>query len=143
MEEAMTVEQNKAVIRRLFDEVMQGGKVEVLDEICAPDFMIESPVIPSAVAKQDSLGAYKKGVASFHEAFPDLQYTIKHIVGDGEKVGVDYVLNATHTGTFAGFAPTGRKIESPQLCYTELTNGKIKLLRFCSYGTPLLAQLQA
>lgn len=133
----MSVDQNKAVLQRLFDEVMNGGKVEVLDEICAPDFLIESPVIPSEVAKQDSLGAYKKGVASFHEAFSDLHYTILHLVGDGEKVGVDYVLNATHTGPFLGFAPTGKKIESPQLCYAELTNGKIALLRFCSYGTPL------
>jgi len=46
MEDALTVEQNKAVLRRLFDEVMNGGKVAVLDEISAPDFMIESPVIP-------------------------------------------------------------------------------------------------
>jgi predicted ester cyclase len=122
---------------------MQGGKADVLDEICAPGFRIESPVIPSEVAERDSLGAYKKGVASFHEAFPDLRYTIEHIVGEGDKVGVDYVLNATHTGsTFAGIAPSGKKIESPQLCYTELTNGKIKLLRFCSYGAPMLAQLQ-
>jgi predicted ester cyclase len=139
----MSVERNKNVIRQLFAEVMNGGRVEVLDSLCTPDFSIESPVISSEVARQDSLGAFKRGVAAFHAAFPGLNYESHYLLGDGENVSVDYVLHGTHTGPFAGIAPTGNKITSTQLCFAELSEGRIRRLRFCSYGTPLLAQLQS
>jgi predicted ester cyclase len=139
----MNLEDNKDVIRRLFAEVMNGGRVEVLDSLCTTDFSIESPVIPSEVARQNSLDAFKRGVTAFHAAFPDLNYESHYLLGDGENVSVDYVLHGTHTGPFAGLTPTGNRITSTQLCFAELSEGRIRRLRFCSYGTPLLAQLQS
>jgi steroid delta-isomerase-like uncharacterized protein len=47
----------------------------------------------------------------FFRGFPDLRFDITHLhVGD-EAIAVEMVLSGTHTGTWFGIPPTGRRFE--------------------------------
>ena len=88
-------EANKVVVRRLVDEVFNGGHLEVIDELYAP-----------ALA-----GAAKRWIAPFRASFPDVHMEIVELIAEGDKVVGRFTCSATHLGAWLGQAPTGRRFE--------------------------------
>ncbi len=77
------------------------------------------------------------------EAFPDRQYAVDEIMAQGEKVVARLVMTATHQGTFAGIAPTGRAVKTTQFREYRVTDGQVAE-QFVWFDTGLLMmQLQA
>jgi len=98
-------EQNKATVRRIYEEVFGQGKLDVADELLAPDAIDhegEGGTGPQAV---------KDVVGMFRAAFPDLQVTIDDIMADGDKVASRARFMGTHKGEFQGIPATGKRIE--------------------------------
>ena len=58
-------------------------------------------------------------------AFPDAIYTVDDIMAEGDKVTIRYTMQATHKGSFAGFAPTGKKITAKGVEIDRIEEGKI------------------
>lgn len=97
-------EQNKMVVRRAFEEVYNQGNLYVVDELVSSDFVVH-------LASEDIHGStgMKQFVSSLRQAFPDLHMTIQDQVAEGDKVVTRWLARGTHTGTFHGVPPTGRK----------------------------------
>ena len=85
----------KAVVRRLIDEVINGGRLDVIEELYAP-----------AMAR----GA-RRWIAPFRESFPDVRMEIVELIAEGEKVVGRFRCSGTHLGTWRGRPPTGRRFE--------------------------------
>src|SRR3989337_2189775 len=94
-------EENKAVVRRAFEEVANEGDMTTVDEIIAPEY-----VRHDLAGGPDAAGpeGVKRLITGLRAAFPDLQTTIEDIFADGEKVVVRFTASGTHSGPFQGMA---------------------------------------
>ena len=105
----MTPEENKAMVRRWFEDVINGGDLDAVDVICAqcaPSFVVIKGVDPDA---QGGLGGVKALVQSFRNSFPDLRFTIEDQIAEGNKVVSRVSVEGTHTGEFMGIPPTNKR----------------------------------
>jgi predicted ester cyclase len=86
---------NKTVVRRLVAEVLNGGRLEVIDELYAPE------LAPAA----------RRWITPFRASFPDVHMEIVELIAEGDKVVGRFTCSATHLGEWLGQAPTGRRFE--------------------------------
>lgn len=91
----------KAVARRFLEEVLGGGRFEVLDELVTPDYADRS--LPSGLTPVQAIAAFRAG-------FPDASVYVDNQVEEGDRVVSRWTLRATHTGDFFGVAPSGRPV---------------------------------
>ena len=141
----MTPESNaKAVFSRFVEQGLnQKNMKAIADEILAPDLVIEAPGVPEAAGRANGRDIYLQAVVGFTDAFPDLECTIPYLVANGTSVAADLAYHGTHRGEFMGLAPTNKHVRAGELWYCQVVDGKIKYVRICEYGTPLLALLKA
>ena len=113
---------NKELITRYFEEVWNQGKLEVLDEIIAADYINHSPGMPNPPKGPAGL---KPIVLAIRQAFPDLKYVIKNMVISEEQVAVHTTMHGTHQGDFFGLTPTAKFIEVDQMQIERIKNNQI------------------
>ena len=95
--------QNKALVRREYEEFWNQGKLDVIEEIYTADFVFHSPSGPGI----DGLEGMKTIAKVFYTAFPDMQYTIEDMIAEGDKVALRWTLTGIHKGELMGIPPTG------------------------------------
>jgi predicted ester cyclase len=86
---------NKAVVHRLVDEVLNGGRLEVIDELYTPE------LAPAA----------RRWMAPFRASFPDMRMEVVELIAEGDTVVGRFTCSATHLCEWLGHAPTGRRFE--------------------------------
>ena len=96
----------KALARRFNDEVFTQGKIEVIDEIVADDY-IEHQEFPGIEPSKEGL---KKFVQLFQAGFSDIKIETLSMAVDGDELWVHSVFTGTHTGEFAGIPATGKSV---------------------------------
>ena len=92
--------------RRAIEEAFGQGKVEVLDEVCAEDFVGHDPL-----SGDQDLDAVKETIGAYRGAFPDLTFTIEDAIESGDKVAIRWRAVGTFENEFMGQAPTGERGE--------------------------------
>jgi predicted ester cyclase len=103
-------EQNKATVRRLVEEVLNGGRLEVIDELYTPELA----------------GAAKRWIAPFRASFPDVHMEVLELIAEGDKVVGRFTCSATHLGEWLGQAPTGHRFERvDEVSIFRFRDGKI------------------
>lgn len=103
-------EQNKTVIHRLVDEVMNAGQLDVLDELYAP-----------AMAR-----AARRWITPFRHAFPDVHMTVIDLIAEDDKVAARFRCSATQQEEWQGHAPHGRRFdEVDEVYFFRFRDGKI------------------
>jgi predicted ester cyclase len=88
-------EHNKATVRRLITEVLNGGRLEAIDELYAPE------LAPAA----------RRWIAPFRASFPDVHMEVVELIAEGDQVVGRFTCSATHLGKWLGHPPTGRRFE--------------------------------
>ena len=112
-------EQNKVLLRRVFEEGLNQKKSSVIDELIAPGYKNYNMPTPEPGPK-----GFKQMVGMFQAAFPDFHVTIEDDFADGEKVGTRGRFTGTHKGEFMGLKPTGRKVSIEYIDIWRVKNGK-------------------
>ncbi len=115
----MSTEDNKALMRRAYEEIYNQKNLAVLYELCVPGFVVHYP----SRTLQD-LEAYKHFVSLLFSAFPDGQYNIEDMIAEGDRVVVRHTFRGTHLGDFMGIPPTGKRITTTAIVITRIANGK-------------------
>jgi steroid delta-isomerase-like uncharacterized protein len=121
-----TPEENKKLIRTLFDVLLTQNRLEMIDALYHEDYEFDAPPLGDGAPVQNGREAFRKRVIAFREAFPDMKYIVQEMVAEGEVVATKMLMTGTHHGTFAGFAPTGRYSEITGIHYSRVVDGKIK-----------------
>jgi len=103
----VSTEANTALVRRFFDEAINGRKLEVLDEILAPHFAGDKLEHTDRISTRDDM---KRGLGMVLSAFPDYHQTIHDWIAQGDKVVARWTTRGTHLGPYNGIAPTGKVI---------------------------------
>ena len=114
-------EENKAIYRRWFEEVVTGRNLALADELLAPDYVLHFPGLPAPV---DGEG-HKQLLMMFFQGFPDWQETIDDVVAEGDKVVIRVTGSGTHQGDFQGIPPTGNRVLATGMGIGRLEDGRI------------------
>jgi predicted ester cyclase len=105
---SLTTEQKRNILRRVSGEIFGEGRIDVVDELLAPDFVDHDP-LPGVSPDREGV---KKLVGLFRTAFPDFQVEVLHTVVEGDKA-VDHISSTgTHLGEFMGVEATGKRIST-------------------------------
>ena len=112
----MSIEANKATVRRMNEEVWNKGNFAVLDEVYAPEYVLEG---------LGGLADLRAAIAATRAGFPDLQTTIDDMLAEGDKVAYSWTMRGTHQGEYEGIAPTGKPVQATGLTIMHLVDGKI------------------
>ena len=115
----MSAVENKEIVRRVIDEIVNKGELSLVDEVLAGDYVYHFPT-------HDIKGpeGFKEFVTSMRRAFPDLHVTIEDLIAEGDKVAARVIMRGTFEGELNGIAPTGRKLAFPEAVFVRFENGK-------------------
>lgn len=118
----MSAKDNKALARHVFEEVWSKGRLDLVDEMLTPDFVGR----PGGMGEpfHGPEGA-KEFISRLRAAFPDVSYTIEHMVADGDLVSTRWTMRGTHEGAFMGLEPTGRQVTVEGITFQRFDGGRI------------------
>jgi predicted ester cyclase len=103
-------EPNKAIVRRLIEEVLNGGRLELIDDLYAAE------LAPAA----------RRWIAPFRAAFPDVHMEVVDLIAEDDKVVGRFRCSGTHVGEWRGQPPTGRRFDRIDEVYIfRLRDGRI------------------
>lgn len=116
----MSIEENKAIPHRYYDEVYNQGNLDVIDEIYSKNVI-------SHISSQEKKGpeGIKEVVSKNLNAFPDVHFYLKDQIAEGNKVVTRWTLTGTHKGEFSGIAPTGKSVKATGITISKISKGKI------------------
>lgn len=125
----------RAVVARLFRDLISGGELALAEELIAPDFTDHR----SPPGREAFVG----GLLMIRAAFPDWTSTPEEILVEGNRVAVFWTVRGTQQGPFLGIAPTGRAIEMAECGILRFEGGQLVELRRVADELSLLRQLGA
>jgi steroid delta-isomerase-like uncharacterized protein len=112
-----SVKENKALVKRVI-EYWNERNLDAFLEIMAPEYVEH---LPSGDVTKEQLKKYSR---TFFDAFPDIEITIKDMVGEGDKVAALVNWRATHEGEYLGIPATGKRIDITVAMIVRIENGK-------------------
>ena len=102
----MTAE-NKAIARRIYEDLWNSGNLNVADEIFV------------------NAEGVKKYIATFRAAFPDIWHTVEDLIAEGDQIVARFTARGTHQGAWKGIAPTGKQVTYTGMTILQIVNGKV------------------
>ena len=117
----MSLDENKALFRRIPEEVWSKGDMAAADAVLSADFVNHNPAFGHAPTRD----GYKQTVLLFRDAFPDLIMTVEDVVAEGDKAVLRFRARGTHLGPFGAFPPSGRTIDFTGTGTARIDDGKI------------------
>ena len=120
-EHPVSVEENKAIVRRFIEEVWNQHKLDAFDEIVAADYAHHDEPCADLPTVQD----FRDWIALGYKGFPDSSHSIEDVIGERDRVVVRGATSGTHTEQVWHVAPTGRAFKSRWVYTVRLSGGKI------------------
>jgi predicted ester cyclase len=117
----MSTEDNKALYRRWFEEVVSAGNLTVADELLAPNYVLHFPGMPGPVDHE----GHKNLVRMFQAAFPDWRETVEDVIAEGDKVVIRVTGTGTHEGEFQGIPPSHARVTATGIGIGRIQNSRI------------------
>jgi steroid delta-isomerase-like uncharacterized protein len=135
----MTSEQNKAIVRRAFEEPWKGN-LDVIDELIATQYIGHDPANPEPLRGPAGV---KEFISTYRAAFPDARITVEQQLAEGDLVATRWTGRGTHEGELMGISSTGKRVTVSGLTISRLEGGKI-VEEFQNWDTfGMMQQLEA
>jgi predicted ester cyclase len=115
----MSTEDNKALARRANTEGLNQKNLEIVDELCAPNFVFHNGSITI-----QGLEAYKQFLSMLFTAFPNARFTVEDMIAEGDTVVIRRTLCGTHKGNLMGIPPAGKQITVTEIAILRVANRK-------------------
>ena len=130
--------EHENLVRRMYEEAWNEGRLDVIDEVCAPDYVGVGPY-------GNELGpeSVQRGVTSRRDAFPGIHVTIEDVITEGDKVVARLTFRGTQKGEFQGIQPTNKEVAWTGIWIYRVADGKF-IERWHNYDMHgLMEQLNA
>lgn len=121
MTKSAVASDSKTKVRRIVMEAFSEGRVEVLDEVLAPDFVNHAG--PPGLDR--GIEGVKMVIRNERAGFPDLQYEVLQEIEDGDLVVQHCRVTGTHLGSIFGVAPTGRRVAWNEMHIGRMADGLV------------------
>ena len=116
----MSAETNKQLVRRFYDQVLNGRRMEAIDELAVAGYDEHDP-LPGQREGRDGL---KDRVSMLVEGLAPT-FTVEDVVAEGDRVVVRWTNSARHVGDFLGIPPTGRSCAIAGIDIYRLENERL------------------
>ncbi len=116
----MSLDDNKAVIRRLYN-AFTAGDLKSMDEAFAANVVDLLPL----EGQTPGVDGFKERLTRLRSGFPDLRFTIVSMVAEGDMVAERATLRGTHLGKFMGVPATGKQVTGNMMAFNKFADGKI------------------
>ena len=114
-------EQNKALTRRVIEEIVNKGNFKLLGDLLSPEYAYFEPTVGSLRGSE----RYKTLVTMYRNAFPDMKLTIDEQVAEGDTVVTRWTAEGTHRGELMGIAATGKRVSVQGVVISRIRNGQL------------------
>lgn len=114
------VESNIKMYTHVWDEILNKGKIEMIDAHFAPNYV--NKTVTSTV---NGPAEARKFFGAFLTGFSDIKFEVEEVFGTGDRIVKRWSFSGTHSGEFAGIAPTGKRITVRGVSLARITDGKI------------------
>jgi len=118
----MSIEENKAMDRRFYEEVWNGGNLAVVDEFVAANYVDHDPQPTGAL---EGVEGIKQSVTMYRTAFPDAHFTIEDQIAERDLLVTRWRARGTHQGPLMGIPPTGKPAMVTGISITRWASGKV------------------
>lgn len=108
----------RAMLERMFQEIINEGKLDVADELFAEDFVDHGPM-----GDMTGRETFKQLVAQWRSAVPDVHCEVSNVIVDGDDVAWLVHTTGTHTGDGLGFPATGKSFTTVSANIGRLRDG--------------------
>ena len=108
----MSIEENKAVMQRIFKEILGEGKIEISNEVVADEYVYHGP----GGSEFKGIAGFKKFMTWVHNSFPDSNYTIHDLIAEGDKVVCFYTMEGKHK--------SNKQVKFQAIVIARIVNGK-------------------
>jgi predicted ester cyclase len=115
------MEDNKLLVRRYYEEVVNTGNVDGIEAFIAPDYT----EIHEGSRQQIGIEGARAHVLGVRRTYPDLRIEIERQIAEGEWVVSCITARGTHRGTWLGIAPTGKPVVFTGVNVDRVVGGRI------------------
>ncbi len=115
----MSTEDNKALVRRFYEEVFNQRNLALVDELCTTTQVFHNP--PTTLHGREE---FKQLLSLYTRAFPDARFTIEDQIAEGNMVASRYTFRGTQRGELMGIAPTGKPVTVTGITINRIAGGK-------------------
>jgi steroid delta-isomerase-like uncharacterized protein len=123
--EMSATEDNKRVVRRVFEDAINSRRMDLLNELIADDY-----VGAQGVTASSGRATFTGSIQALIDGFPDLQYKLEDLVAEGDRVTVRWQWKGTHRGTYRGpggvYPPTGTQVSNDGMAFFQVKDGKVQ-----------------
>jgi steroid delta-isomerase-like uncharacterized protein len=128
----------KSTVRRFYEEVLNQGHVQVMDEILAPTFVDHTP----SKGVSGDRANLRQQIDAWRRAFPDLKVHVDEAIAEGDALAVRMSWQGTHKAEYLGAPATGKRVQTSAVDILHVREGRIT--EAWHYGADaVLAQLRA
>jgi steroid delta-isomerase-like uncharacterized protein len=113
-------EQNKAIAKRAFEEILSHERFELAEQLYTKDF------VNHGIHSNASLEEDQTALKGWHTAFPDVVVVPEKLIAEDDLVTIYWIARGTNTGTGNGLPATGKKAELAGITIWRIVDGKIK-----------------
>ncbi|MDJ0757703.1 MAG: ester cyclase [Ardenticatenaceae bacterium] len=117
----MSIENNKTLVRRHYEEVLTGRNPDLVDDLYLPMIGLSDG---NSIEREQFKGYLQISL----DAFPDLVVTVEDQIAEGDKVVTRWTAEGTHRGSFFGLEATGKQVRLQAIHIHQIKNGKIARL---------------
>jgi steroid delta-isomerase-like uncharacterized protein len=115
-------EENKAIVRRLMEEVWTNGDLSLVDQLISVNYKHHDTSTPDFGPGPEG---ERKRATLYRSAFPDLQFIVEDVIAEGETVSIRWTSQGTHRGPLSGIAPSGKKVSVSGITLARFAGGKM------------------
>jgi steroid delta-isomerase-like uncharacterized protein len=119
---AGSLEENKELVRRLYEEGFNEGDLDAVDELVSPDVVTHNPIILDAPTGSDSI---RGGIEMIRSSFPDFHVEVVELIAEGDRVASFLRMTGTNTGDYRRGGATGRSGTMRAFFIWRIEDGKL------------------
>ncbi len=116
----MSTKDNKAVVLRYYEDVLNAGNVDLLDELAVEDYEEHDP-LPGQGTGLEGL----KQRASLFVSSLSPHFSVHDVIAEDDKVVVRWTNDGRHVGEFLGMPPTDRTFSVAGIDVHRVKDGKL------------------
>jgi predicted SnoaL-like aldol condensation-catalyzing enzyme len=109
----------QALLERMFEEIINQGHLEVVDELFDEDYVDHGPM-----GDLKGREAFKEMVAAWRSAVPDVHCAVSNVFANGDDVAWLVHTTGTHTGDGLGFPATDKPFDTVSANVGRLRDGR-------------------
>jgi len=114
-------EQNKALVRRIIEEIVNRGNFDLVNQLISPEYAYFEPTIGPMRGRE----GYIALLTAYRNAFPDMKLTIDEQIAEADTVVTRWRADGTHRGELMGINPTGKRVSVQGVVISRITNGQL------------------